>query len=164
MNPINEQSLRWQLQALRQDVPPPEDLWPGIEARIAAAPAHARSPQDVRHVHARRLAPWAVAASLLLAVGFLHQLEPGTGHQPVPGNPLIRQQAVSMALDYEKALAHLQQSGTRGDVQAALEELDRSAAQILIAIEHDPESRFLLEQLRRTYNSRLQLTQRAALT
>lgn len=161
MNPINEQSLRWQLQALRQDVPPPEDLWPGIEARIAAAPAHARSPRLVR---ARRLAPWAVAASLLLAVGFLHQLEPGTGHQPVPGNPLIRQQAVSMALDYEKALARLQQSGTRADLHPALHELERSAAQILSAIEHDPESRFLLEQLRRTYNSRLQLTQRAALT
>jgi len=161
MNPINEESLRWQLQALRQDVPPPQDLWPGIETRIAAVPTHALKP---RHARTRRLAPWAVAASLLLAVAFLRQLEPGTGSQPVSGNALIRQQAVSMAMEYEKALARLQQSGTRRDVQAALEELDRSAAQILSAIEHDPESRFLLEQLRRTYNSRLQLTQRAALT
>jgi hypothetical protein len=45
----------------------------------------------------------------------------------------------------------------------ALHELDRSVAQIRRAIAADPGSVFLLEQLRRTYELRLNLTQRAAL-
>ncbi|HET6434301.1 MAG TPA: hypothetical protein VFG18_01105 [Xanthomonadaceae bacterium] len=35
-------------------------------------------------------------------------------------------------------------------------------AQIRTALEHDPDARFLLDQLRRTYAQRLALTQRAA--
>ena len=34
-----DQRLRWQLHALRSDVPPANDLWPGIAARIQAPPA-----------------------------------------------------------------------------------------------------------------------------
>jgi hypothetical protein len=44
-----------------------------------------------------------------------------------------------------------------------LRELDRSARQIRTALARDPEARFLLERLRRTYSLRLELTQRAAL-
>jgi hypothetical protein len=46
----------------------------------------------------------------------------------------------------------------------AFGDLDRSAAQILGAIDRDPEARFLLDQLRRTYARRLELTRRASLT
>ena len=45
-----------------------------------------------------------------------------------------------------------------------LEVLDESAAQIRHAIATDPQARFLLEQLRRTYARRLALTQRAVMT
>ena len=154
------QVLRWQLQALRRDIQPAHDLWPDIANRIADMPRQAAStPRRVRS-----LVPWALAASVLLAVGFVWQLMPASGPQAVEGNPLIRQQAVSMTLEYEGALARMEQAGTHPEMKPALGDLDRSAAQILTAIDHDPEARFLLDQLRRTYARRLQLTQRATMT
>ena len=156
----DDDALRWQLQALRHDILPPHDLWPDIATRIAGTP---QQPAQSPH-RARALMPWALAASLLLAVGFVWQLMPASSPQAVPGNPLIRQQAVSMTLEYEGALARMDQAGTHPEMHSALRDLDRSAAQILTAIDHDPEARFLLDQLRRTYARRLQLTQRAAMT
>lgn len=155
-----DDALRWQLQALRRDIEPQGDLWPGIAARIAAIPQQVPVERPAR---LRRFAPLAMAASLVLAVGVVWQLnsaDPGAGQ----GNPLIRQQAVSMTLDYENALARLQQAGTAPEMAAAFGDLDRSAAAILGAIDRDPEARFLLEQLRRTYARRLELTRRAVLT
>ena len=160
MTHSNDDALRWQLQALRRDIPPPHDLWPDIATRIASAPQQpAESPR-----RARTLMPWALAASVLLAVGFVWQLMPASGPQDMQGNPLIRQQAVSMTLEYEGALARMEQAGTHPEMHSALGDLDRSAAQILTAIDHDPEARFLLDQLRRTYARRLQLRQRATMT
>lgn len=160
MTNSKDDALRWQLQALRRDIPPPHDLWPDIATRIASVP---QQPADTRR-RSRSLMPWALAASVLLAVGFVWQLMPVTGQQAVEGNPLIRQQAVSMTLEYEGALARMEQAGTHPEMHSALGDLDRSAAQILTAIDHDPEARFLLDQLRRTYARRLQLTQRATMT
>ena len=156
----NDDALRWQLQALRRDIPPAHDLWPDIATCIADMPQQAASPPR----GTRSLMPWALAASVLLAVGFVWQLMPAAGPQAVEGNPLIRQQAVSMTLEYESALARMEQAGTHPEMKSALGDLDRSAAQILTAIDHDPEARFLLDQLRRTYARRLQLTQRATMT
>lgn len=161
MNAQNDDSLRWQLQALRRDIEPQADLWPGIAARLAATPR--QETQVERKSRVRRFAPWAMAASVLLAVGVAWQLNPASPASS-QGNPLIRQQAVSMTLDYENALAHLQQAGTHPEMAPAFGDLDRSAAQILGAIDHDPDARFLLEQLRRTYARRLELTRRAVLT
>ena len=158
------QSLRWQLRGLRQDMEPGSDLWPGIATRIAMAPqSPATSPQ---RTGSRRFAPWAVAASLLLAVGVVWQMLPQGNPNAVAqaSNPVVRQQAVSMALDYEKAIARLQQVDMHPEMHGAFGELDRSAAQILTAIDRDPNATFLLEQLRRTYARRLQLTQRAVMT
>ena len=160
MTDLNDDALRWQLQALRRDIPPSHDLWPGIATRIAATPGQAAGPSR----RARTLTPWALAASVLLAVGFVWQMMPEAGLRPVEGNPLIRQQAVAMTLEYEGALARMEQAGTHPEMKPALGDLDRSAAQILTAIDHDPEARFLLDQLRRTYARRLQLTQRATMT
>ena len=50
------------------------------------------------------------------------------------------------------------------DYAPALHALDQSAAEIRHAIATDPQARFLLEQLRRTYARRLALTQRAVMT
>lgn len=160
MSMKNDDSLRWQLQSLRRDIEPQADLWPGIAARIAATPRQAHVERKTR---ARRFAPWAMVASVMLAVGVAWQLD-SIDPEPGQGNPLIRQQAVSMTLDYEGALARLQQSGTPPEMATAFGDLDRSAAQILGAIDRDPEARFLLEQLRRTYARRLELTRRATLT
>ena len=157
----NDDAMHWRLQALRRDIEPEADLWPGIAARIAAMPQQQVPVQ--RSARARRFAPWAMAASLLLAIGMVWQLNPADP-APVQGNPLIRQQAVSMTLDYENALARVQQAGTHPELETVFGDLDRSAAQILGAIDRDPEARFLLDQLRRTYARRLELTRRAVLT
>ena len=49
-------------------------------------------------------------------------------------------------------------------IRPALHTLDESAAQIRRAIATEPNAHFLLDQLRRTYARRLELTQRAAMT
>lgn len=162
MNTHEETTLRWQLRALQQDRPPGTDLWPAIAARLAHAPQSRAAPPRPRAV--RWFAPWAVAASLLLAVGVVWQMLPQGNPDSRMGDPLIRQQAVSMSLEYENAIARLQQAATHPEMHAAFGELDRSAAQILTAIDRDPDAVFLLEQLRRTYARRLQLTQRAVMT
>src|SRR5690606_39855929 len=66
-----ESELRLQLRGLRREIEPARDLWPGIQARIAQLPAQARG--SARGTHATRLAPWALAASLVLAeIGRAH--------------------------------------------------------------------------------------------
>jgi hypothetical protein len=160
-------SLRLQLRGLRRELAPERDLWPGIAARIAAAPAatHRASP--------RRFAPWALAASLVLALGVAWQLQPPS--PPVAAQDstsqasarLIDREAEAMTREYRAALQELQASTPASTAprpeQPALRELDRSARQIRTALARDPEARFLLERLRRTYSLRLELTQRAAL-
>lgn len=157
---INDDALRWQLRAMRKDVPPQRDLWPDIAARIAATPQEASTRTRRR---TRWFAPVAMAASLLLAVGVVWQggLLPGSAS---PADPLMRQEAGALTREYQGALQTMPQTRSSSAYAPALRDLDRSAAKILVALEHDPNARFLLEQLRRTYARRLALTQRAALT
>ena len=49
------------------------------------------------------------------------------------------------------------------DITPALIELDQSADNIMVALDSHPDAVFLLDQLRRTYARRLQLTQRVAM-
>jgi hypothetical protein len=92
------------------------------------------------------------------------QVMPGSTQSNPQTSPLVLQQAVAMTFDYENALARMQETGAHPEVKQAFGELDRSAAQILTAIDRDPHAVFLLEQLRRTYARRLQLTQRVTMT
>ena len=151
--PPSDEALRWQLRALRQDMPPTRDLWPGIAAKLAAAPV----PSGRR---TRRVAPFALAASVLLAVTVTWQLQ-----RAPEGDALIQREAAAMTRDYIGALAQMDaQAKASPDYAPALHALDQSAAEIRHAIATDPNARFLLEQLRRTYARRLALTQRAVLT
>nr|WP_295377443.1 hypothetical protein [Pseudoxanthomonas sp.] len=178
MNEENDR-LRWQLKGLRQDTPPTRDLWPGIAARIAGLPQPEAAPGPERghgfpwrkgaspdhggsltRTGARRLVPWAMAASMLLAVGFLWQAT----HLTSPQEPLIRQEAALLTRDYQGALAQIQGAEAHPELGGALQELDRSAEEILAALDRAPNTRFLLEQLRRTYAKRLALTQRAMMS
>lgn len=169
MNEDNDR-LRWQLKGLRQDTPPSRDLWPGIAARIAELPQPATGTPigdagTVRKVPwtrtaPRRLVPWAMAASMLLAVGFLWQAT----HLTSPQEPLLRQEAAQLTRDYQGALAQIQGAEAHPELGGALQELDRSAEEILAALDRAPNTRFLLEQLRRTYAKRLALTQRAVMS
>jgi hypothetical protein len=167
-------SLRLQLRGLRRDVEPASDLWPGIAARIAAAPRSAPSATSMRRGHgASRLAPWALAASLLLAVGVAWKMQPpalgpSVAVAPDAGQPMLDRQADAMTREYQAALREIEAS-TPGHRQAhpeaaALRELDHSAKQIRTALERDPDARFLLDRLRKTYTQRLAITQRADLT
>jgi hypothetical protein len=157
---------RWALRDLRRDIAPGRDLWPQVAARIAtgvpledAGRTTWRSP--------RRLAPLALAASLLIAVGVAWQFWPPPRQSVMqPTAQLIRIEAHAMTREYNAALREVEASAPRSATtsQPALRELDRSAAQIRTALARDPDARFLLERLRHTYSLRLALTQRAAMS
>ena len=142
-------SLRWQLRAMRDEVAPPRDLWAGIAPRLAP------------RTQARPLrTPWlALAASLLLVVG-MAGLWRGQLREADAGQAALVE-ARRLSTDYRDTLRALPAGTERPQVLApALDELDRSAAQIRRALARDPDSRLLLEQLRRTYSRRLELSQR----
>jgi hypothetical protein len=157
---IDDERLRWALRGLRRDTLPQRDLWPEIAARIAGGPAVRQPPK--RRVDAR-VVGWAMAASLLLAVALVWQLRPA---QQAPGDEtLIAREARAMTSEYHGALQELSASApVAASTAPAIDELDRSAAQIRSALARDPDARFLLERLRHTYALRLALTQRAVLS
>ncbi len=197
-------ALRWQLRALRREVPPGRDLWPGIAARLGERPASAEAevatrqaavpaaaveiaptglrprPQRARRGWALPLALAAGVAALAIGVGSQWR-NPGAAASgeavatapaasaPVAGQAapasLLQREADGMTRQYQAALREIAPAaGHAVALQPAFDELDRNAALILDALAHDPDSRLLLEQLRRTYARRLALTQRVAYT
>lgn len=150
-----ESRLRFALRELRRDEPPANDLWPGIAARIAHTPQ--RAPRPHAATTGQRLLPWALAASMVLAVGIAWQLRPPAAAPDARTSPLA-QEAAALTREYEAALTELDHAGPADD--AALRELDRSAATIRAALARDPDARFLLDRLQHTYRRRLSLTQR----
>lgn len=144
--------LRWQLRALRSEELPSRDLWTSLEPRLAprgAMPAPTRT-------------PWlALAASLLLVVG-IAGLWRGPAMEPVV-TPAALAEARRLSSDYRQALDAMPANAATGSraFAPALAELDRSADEIRRALARDPDSQLLLQQLRRTYTRRLELSQRA---
>ena len=163
-------ALRWQLRGLRRDEPPASDLWAGI---AAALPAQSRMPQPASRAAGSRavpawLAPSAMAASLLLAVGLVGwwQSAPPARPSAAAGSAqALQREAGAMTRHYQAALQELAPAGignSPGDLQPVFEVLDRDAALIRAALAQAPDSRLLLQQLQRTYARRLALTQRVA--
>ncbi|AXK71691.1 hypothetical protein DWG18_04885 [Lysobacter sp. TY2-98] len=154
--PLDEDStlsdaLRWQLRAQRRDIAPPTDLWAGIAARLET---------PAPRVVSRSRTPWyAMAASVLLAIGA------GTLVQRVgvsPTDTVAHREAQTLTREYDRALRSMPADASSStELAPAIAELDRSARQIRRALERDPDSRLLLDQLRRTYSLRLSLSQRA---
>lgn len=145
-------SLRWQLRAQRRDVAPTADLWPGVAARIA----------DVPRRHEPRAARFAVAAGLLLAFaagGLAVHVRSGAA----TATAVATHEAQSLTREYERALRAMPAPTAPTELAPAFAELDRSARDIRQALRRDPDSRLLLDQLRRTYTLRLALSQRALL-
>ena len=152
-------SLRLQLRGLRRDLEPGADLWPGIQARIAAAPAVAKPRKP------RNLAPWALAASLVLSLGIAWHMQPPPAPASGPAEvQLVHREADAMTREYRAALQEVQASAplpvAGSPVQPALRELDRSARQIRKALDRDPAATYLLDRLQHTYTLRLDLTRR----
>lgn len=183
----NEEQLTWQLRSLCRDQEPANDLWPGIATRMlrqAQSLPRTRSGDErlpmsafvanvvpLRPRGAARFVPWALAASLVLAVGVVWQQRPQRSSMPPaevasdPSARLIRREAEAMTREYSAALRELHVPGAFPATQSseALRQLDLSARQIRSALARDPDARFLLDRLRSTYDKRLQLTQRAVL-
>ena len=154
-------ALRAGLRGLRIDTPPARDLWPDIASRIAVAP-RAGTPHPTR-LATSRMAPWALAASVVIAVLLLWQH--GTLAPRSASDRLIQREAQAMTLEYQGALRVITASVPGQSVESAdLRELDRSAAQIRSALQRDPDARFLLDRLQHTYALRLALTQRVAMS
>ncbi|MGO1003022.1 hypothetical protein [Lysobacter sp. CA196] len=176
-------ALRWQLRALRRDASPTRDLWPGIAARLGeqappAAVAEAPTSAPVIALRAREtgrkgwMAPLALAASVAaLAIGIAGQFRaepessvPVAAQAKAPAS-LLQREADGMTRQYQAAIREIAPATEQAKaMQPAFEELDRNAALILDALAHAPDSRLLLEQLRRTYARRLALAQRVVYT
>lgn len=146
-------ALRWQLRALRHDESPRRDLWPDIAARLPV--------QGARSTR-RWLAPVAVAASIVLVIGVVGLRQVGMVPTSAPADTLVQREADGMTRQYQAALQELAHGQAPAPLQPTIDELDRDVALIRDAIDHDPDSRLLLEQLRRTYAHRLALAQRVA--
>lgn len=185
-HPENDASLpddlRWQLRGLRAEQPPTQDLWPGIADRLAPRTTRHARPLSDRGTRRRGWrAPAALAASLLLVAATLGWRLPGTGDPTgdasvatagiergafevfdpaaVPARAYQRE-AAGLTREYQAAFDTLGAVPGDPNLQPALSDLDRSADLILDALAQQPDSRLLLDQLRRTYAQRLALSQR----
>ncbi len=169
---IGEAELRMALRGLRLDIEPGHDLWPGIAARLQSQPQ--QSGQTSRRSRPGWSWPFALAASLLLAVGLawhIKPVKPAANVVPViaQASPvtralnasLMQREADNMTLHYESALREMEGQPLPAGWQPGLDALDRSAIEIRTAMQHDPNSRLLLERLRATYTRRLVLSRRA---
>lgn len=155
----NDSALRWQLRQLPREREPGRDLWFGIAAQIRSQASRAQG--------RTRLARWwpvgLAAASLALAVGLLLRgpLLPAPEPGPATFAYAINRQADAIAIEYQAALSQFEGAPVPEELAPALDELDRSAAEIRQALAAEPEAVFLIEQLRRIYQRRLALTQQA---
>ncbi|WP_149193172.1 hypothetical protein [Luteimonas suaedae] len=158
--------LTRRLRALPRQMVPPARAWARVAEQIGR---EGRGPalHSARGPRARRrwptVAGLAAAASvaLLLALGMLRI--PGLERSGPAIATVTEQQAERLTGEYRAALAEVPMERVPEELQPALAELDRSAADILAAIDEAPGSGFLLDQLQRTYAQRLQLTRQAAL-
>jgi hypothetical protein len=163
----HDDDLRLALRGLRRDAMPERDLWQGIAAQLepqAARPV----PTPARRRGRRRWQPFAMAAAVALVAVMATRLMPIRGVSApaaAPSHAPLRAEAVRMTRDYQVALERMQDGNAMpGALAPAVQDLDRSAAQILDAIDRDPGSRQLLQTLRYTYDRRLALTRRVALS
>jgi len=173
---MGEAEMRMALRGLRRDIEPGQDLWPGIAARLQSLPQQSGQP-SLTASRPTWLWPFAMAASLLLAVGLVWQISPlkpvgdvvlqTARTSPVNSSAvsesetLVQREADSMTVHYESALREMEFQSLPVGWQAGLDALDRSAIEIRTAMQHDPNSRLLLERLRTTYTRRLVLARRA---
>ncbi len=168
---IGEAELRMALRGLRQDIEPGRDLWPGIAARLQSLP---QQPAQAARTSSRPgwRGPVATAASLLLAVGMAWQFKPAgpvaatapdvvQATRPANRSTLIQREADSLTVQYQAALREIAPQPVPAGWQPGLDALDLSAVEIRTAMQHDPNSRLLLQRLRDTYTRRLALARRA---
>lgn len=171
MNPSHDdEDLLAGLRGLPSRREPPAAVWQRIEASLdaGAAPVTAAAALPMIGAHRRR---WRLPVSLAAAASLAAlavMLLPAQLHQPPsptasqPQAPLL-QQADAMSGEYRQAIAALPAAPVPAELRPALQELDASATQIRDALHQQPDAGYLLGQLRRTYDKRLELTRMVAL-
>lgn len=164
---IGEAELRMALRGLRRDIEPEHDLWPGIAMRLQTLPR--QSEQAMPAPRRAWLWPVATAASVLLALGVVWQIKPAEPvvtsvaqvSRPATRETLVQREADSLTVQYQAAMREITPQPVAAGWQPGLDALDRSAIEIRGALQHDPNSRLLLQSLRDTYTRRLALARRA---
>lgn len=181
----SDEALTRSLRGLHREAFPTADLWPGIAARLQARPltrkgvralssggkaqgafhpdaASGPPPKAVPRRRARQV-PFALAATMVLALGITGWWQ-AAGSSASVEQGVVQREAMGMTRQYQAALAEIDKVAGAGKplaLQPTFDELDRNARLILDAIDHDPDSRLLLQQLRRTYSRHLALAQRS---
>jgi hypothetical protein len=176
---MNDMELLRALRALDRERSPRRDLWPAIAAGIEAG-----HPRSHRRPPRRHWVPLAMAASALLAAvvmwpAALEDGEPGSASAPVAvilegdpeadadlgrahGDRMLRQ-ADALSIEFRVALAQLEAGPLPPALRPAARDLRESELALREALREQPHSRYLLGQLRRTYEQQLRLSQMAAL-
>lgn len=176
MNPPNDElELLRRLRQLPREREPTRDLWTGIESRLGGVSTSNQTPR----ARARAWGGWAwtglaAAASLALAIGLASGpdplLAPVLTSNPPGSKPsraatdLVRREAEALTLEYRLALEPFATAALPPELRAAAFELDDGARQLRRALREQPDALYLLDRLRRTYDQRLKLTQRAMLS
>ncbi len=170
--------------ALPEELDPPRELWPGIEARLAPRARVLSFAPPLRR-WAFLAPPLAAAAAVLLVVGL--GLRPGPQPQPAPGpsqTPVsaevgVRTVALGSAAslaqaegDYRRATEQLLESlrseqrtlppGTLEKVERNLSAIEGALGEIRAALEKDPENAQLARLLNSTQRRKLQMLQSVA--
>lgn len=163
----DELELRRRLRQLPREREPAHELWRGIEARLDTSARPKRRP-----IRPWILAGFAAAASIALALALLLRpaaivSTPGTGvvsaAPTTAPSQFVRHQADALTIEYQAAIGAFADASLPPALQAAATELDASARQLRTALREQPDAPYLLDRLRRTYDQRLRLTQRAVL-
>lgn len=159
------------------DREPPRDLWPGIAARIGAAPAPAVTP--IRRRWSFTLPQLAAAAVVLLALGAGSAgllLRGGVGAGPVAAGPadgpVVIPAAFTADESYDEAVTDLARilaagrdrldTATVRVLEQSLRTIDRAIARARAALERDPNDPYLNEHLAETMRRKINLMRRAA--
>ena len=168
MNTHDDLDLLRRLKALPREREPAADLWDGIAARIEPRSARRNSRGWVVGLalaaSAALVAVLATRAPEVAPVPEVAQGRPADAAPPMPpGNELVRRQAEAITLEYRLALETFAGEALPPELETAATQLDESARDIRVALRAEPDAVYLLDRLRRTYDQRLKLSQRALL-
>jgi hypothetical protein len=166
MNTPDDLDLLRRLKALPREREPAAELWDGIAARI--------EPRAARRGSRGWIVGLALAASAALVAVLATRAPdadpaPAVVQQPTApaslpaGNEFVRREAEAITLEYRLALESFAGEALPPELETAATELDDSARRIRSALREEPDAVYLLDRLRRTYDQRLKLSQRALL-
>ena len=187
---MDDFELRRALRNLAAGRTPDRDLWPGIAARLGE-PLRATAPVAGARTRWPLLLGMAASllVAVLLALPLLPGTPPqdspppalvaqepapaladpqASSPSPSPSPSPVRAiqhpsllQADALTLEYAAVLQQFEGAQLPPALRPALADLDGSAREIRAALRQDPQSDFLLGQLRRTYAQRLHVTRLA---